>query len=121
MLKKKGQKLVAVIYLDVPDEELIVRATGRRTHRPSGRTYHVLYHPPKVPDKDDLTGEPLTQRPDDKAEVVKQRLATFHTNNESVLKYYEERKLVWHFNGKGSIDSIWKEIDAKLSSAISST
>ena len=115
LLKEKNQKLVSVIYLDVPDEELVGRGTGRRVHPASGRSYHITIKPPKVPDKDDITGEPLIQRDDDKEEVIKKRLETFHTNNGPIINYYENSKIVHKINGKGKIQDIWQDVDKALS------
>jgi adenylate kinase len=115
LLKEKNQQLVSVIYLDVPDEELVGRGTGRRIHPASGRSYHIVSKPPKVPDKDDITGEPLIQRDDDKEDVIKKRLETFHTNNGPIINFYEGSKIVHKVNGKGKIDDIWQEVDKALS------
>ena len=64
--------------------------SGRRAHLPSGRTYHVKYNPPKVAGKDDVTGEPLVQRDDDKEETVKKRLGVYHNQTEPLVHYYEQ-------------------------------
>lgn len=76
-----------VIDIDVADEDIIQRLTGRRMHLPSGRIYHVDNHPPKVAGVDDLTGEPLVQRPDDTEETVRKRLAVYHEQT-SPLRYF---------------------------------
>ena len=70
-MKEAGVAIDAVVEIDVPDEEIIKRMSGRRAHLASGRTYHIIYNPPKVEGKDDVTGEPLVQRDDDKEDVVK--------------------------------------------------
>jgi len=80
----------AVIEIAVPDEEIVKRMSGRRAHLASGRTYHILYNPPKVEDKDDVTGEDLVQRDDDKEEVVKDRLKVYHEQTEPLIGYYKE-------------------------------
>lgn len=73
-----GVKIDAVVEIDVPDSEIVNRMSGRRAHLASGRTYHLIYNPPKVEGKDDATGEDLVQRDDDKPEVVKDRLDVYH-------------------------------------------
>jgi adenylate kinase len=77
-----------VLEIAVPDSEIIDRISGRRVHAPSGRTYHVRFHPPKVEGLDDDTGEPLTQRADDSEETVKNRLSVYHNQTEVLLSYY---------------------------------
>ena len=76
------------IEIDVPDSEIIERVSGRRVHPASGRTYHIHFNPPKTPDRDDVTGEPLIQRDDDKEETVKRRLEVYHQQTEVLLSYY---------------------------------
>ena len=114
MLKEKGKQIVAVIYLDIPDGVLVERGTGRRIHPASGRSYHIKNKPPKVPDKDDITGEPLIQRDDDKEETIKKRLKTFHDNNEPIIKTYEDLKLVHKIKADEPIEEVWKHVDAAL-------
>jgi adenylate kinase len=80
----------AVVEIDVPDEEIIKRMSGRRVHLASGRTYHVEFNPPKEPGKDDVTGEPLIQRDDDKEETVKARLKVYHDQTEPLIAYYSK-------------------------------
>jgi adenylate kinase len=80
----------AVVEIDVPDEEIIKRMSGRRAHLASGRTYHVIYNPPKEEGKDDVTGEPLIQRDDDKEETVKARLKVYHDQTEPLIAYYSK-------------------------------
>lgn len=77
-----------VIDIDVPDEEIIRRLSGRRIHPSSGRTYHVDYNPPKVANVDDLTGEPLVQRNDDTEETVAKRLAVYHEQTKPLIEFY---------------------------------
>jgi adenylate kinase len=84
-----GIAIDAVIEIDVPDEEIVKRMSGRRAHLASGRTYHIIYNPPKVEGKDDITGEPLVQRDDDKEEVVKDRLKVYHEQTEPLIDYYK--------------------------------
>ncbi len=77
-----------VVEIKVPDEELVKRLTGRRVHPGSGRVYHLEHNPPKVPGKDDITGEPLVQRPDDSEETIRKRLAVYHQQTAPLVNYY---------------------------------
>ncbi|UFS61307.1 adenylate kinase [Sulfurimonas sp. HSL-3221] len=87
-LKEAGVAIDAVIEIDVPDSEIVSRMSGRRAHLASGRTYHVVYNPPKVEGKDDITGEELVQRDDDKEEVVLDRLRVYHEQTAPLIGYY---------------------------------
>jgi adenylate kinase len=87
-LKGAGVALDYVLEIDVPDGAIIERMSGRRVHVASGRTYHVKYNPPKVADRDDVTGEPLIQREDDREETVKKRLDVYHAQTEPLIAYY---------------------------------
>ncbi|WP_324170664.1 adenylate kinase [Sulfurimonas sp.] len=84
-----GIEIDAVIEIDVPDEEIVKRMSGRRAHLASGRTYHVTFNPPKVDGKDDVTGEDLVQRDDDKAEVVADRIKVYHELTQPLINYYK--------------------------------
>jgi len=87
-MKDNGVAVDYVLEIDVPDESIIERMDGRRVHPGSGRVYHVKFNPPKVDGKDDVTGEDLMQRDDDKAETVKKRLDVYHNQTEVLLGYY---------------------------------
>src|ERR1700752_37889 len=89
-MAEAGVDLQHVVELVVPDSLIVQRMSGRRTHLPSGRTYHVKFNPPKVEGKDDITGEALVQRDDDKEETVKKRLAVYHQQTEPLVSYYAE-------------------------------
>lgn len=78
-----------VLEFDVADEEIIARMAGRRVHLASGRTYHVRFNAPKVPDRDDVTGELLIQRDDDREETVRRRLQVYHAQTRPLIDYYE--------------------------------
>ncbi|WP_297483561.1 adenylate kinase [Sulfurimonas sp.] len=84
-----GIEIDAVIEIDVPDAEIVKRMSGRRVHLASGRTYHIIYNPPKVEGKDDVTGEDLVQRDDDKENVVLDRLKVYHEQTEPLVDYYK--------------------------------
>jgi len=87
-MKTAGVRIDYVLEIDVPDEEIIDRMGGRRVHLPSGRTYHVRFNPPKVADRDDVTGEPLTQRDDDREQTVRKRLAIYHSQTRPLIEYF---------------------------------
>src|SRR5437868_6127466 len=87
-MKAAGVKLDYVLEIDVPFEAIIERMSGRRSHPASGRTYHVKFNPPKVEGKDDLTGEPLIQREDDKEETVRKRLEVYSAQTRPLVDYY---------------------------------
>jgi adenylate kinase len=89
-MKEAGVAIDYVLEIDVPDEAIIDRMSGRRVHQPSGRTYHVKFNPPKVAGKDDATGEDLIQRDDDKEDTVKKRLAVYHDQTEVLVDYYNK-------------------------------
>jgi adenylate kinase len=89
-LKDKGVPIDCVVEIDVDDNEIIRRMSGRRVHLASGRTYHVVFNPPKEEGKDDETGEPLIQREDDQEETVRQRLAVYHEQTEPLIEYYSK-------------------------------
>lgn len=85
-----GIDIDAVIEIDVPDSEIVNRMSGRRAHLASGRTYHMVYNPPKEEGKDDVTGEELVQRDDDQPDVVKDRLNVYHKQTAPLINYYTE-------------------------------
>ena len=87
-MKTAGVPIDYVLEIDVPDAVCLERLSGRRTHVASGRSYHVKYNPPRVPDKDDVTGEDLAQREDDREETVKKRLEVYHAQTEALVTYY---------------------------------
>ncbi|TDK67270.1 adenylate kinase [Sapientia aquatica] len=95
-MKEAGVAIDYVLEIDVPDSAIVERMSGRRVHPASGRTYHVKFNPPKVEGKDDVTGEDLIQRDDDKEETVAKRLAVYHNQTEVLVSYYGE----WAKSGK---------------------
>jgi adenylate kinase len=121
-LRTAGVDVDYVLELDVPDAAIIERMSGRRVHLPSGRTYHVRYNPPRVADKDDVTGDDLIQRDDDREETVRKRLAVYHAQTEPLIAYFakwaatgdprapQHRKV----KGMGSVDTIRQEVLAAL-------
>lgn len=120
-MKQAGVDIDYVVEIDVPDEEIVKRLSGRRVHLSSGRTYHVEFNPPKVAGKDDVTGEDLIQRDDDKEDTIKKRLEVYHTQTEQLVGYYSQ----WaaqggkapnyvRVHGIGSVDGIRDQIFAAL-------
>ena len=121
-LRAAGIDIDFVIEIEVSDNEILRRMSGRRVHPGSGRSYHVAFKPPKVPGKDDVTGEPLVQRPDDNEETVLKRIATYHTQTKPLVNYY----LNWaasgdprapryvNIYGTGSVEHIRDKIFAAL-------
>jgi len=121
-MRRQGIAIDLVIEIEVPDAEILRRMSGRRVHPSSGRTYHIEFNPPKVPGKDDLTGEPLVQRPDDEEDTVRKRIETYHAVTKPLVNYY----LTWaqsaqagtprylKFQGKGSIEDIRDRIFAAI-------
>jgi adenylate kinase len=89
-MKAAGVNLDYVLEIDVPFDAIIERMSGRRSHPASGRTYHVKFNPPKVEGKDDVTGEPLVQRPDDQEETVKKRLDVYSAQTRPLVAYYSD-------------------------------
>ena len=118
-LKEAGVPIDAVVEIDVPDEEIIKRMSGRRVHLASGRTYHVVFNPPKEEGKDDETGEPLIQRDDDQEETVKARLKVYHDQTEPLIAFYGQEAEAGNctyvkIDGVGSVDQIRDGIFAGL-------
>jgi len=119
-LKEAGVAIDAVIEIDVADSVIVERMSGRRAHLASGRTYHIVFNPPKVEGKDDETGEELVQRADDKAEVVLDRLRVYHEQTAPLVNYYQgvaasdtSVKYIT-IDGTQKIDAVEKEILEKL-------
>ena len=123
-MKNAGVPIDYVLEIDVPDSAIIERMSGRRVHVASGRTYHVKFNPPKVQGKDDVTGDELIQRDDDREETVKNRLAVYHAQTEPLVAYYNDwaatgdsrapkyRKV----NGLASVDAVREAAIAALKS-----
>ncbi|MGA9395504.1 MAG: adenylate kinase [Azonexus sp.] len=121
-MKEAGVAIDFVLEIDVPDSEIVGRMSGRRAHLPSGRTYHIKFNPPKVEGKDDVTGEPLIQRDDDREETVLKRLDVYHQQTEALIGYYGKwaasgaaaapkyRKV----NGLGNVEEIRDNVFAAL-------
>ena len=121
-MKDAGVAIDFVLEIDVPDAEIVERMSGRRAHLASGRTYHVKYNPPKVDGKDDVTGEDLVQRDDDKEETVKKRLDVYHSQTKPLVEYYSKwaasgdakAPKVRKISGLGAVDAITANAFAAL-------
>jgi adenylate kinase len=116
-LDAMGVKIDNVIEIVVADEEIVKRMAGRRVHLQSGRTYHVEFNPPKVDGIDDVTGEPLIQRDDDKEETVRKRLSVYHEQTKPLVGYYSApgRKVIFSsIAGVGTVDEITNKVFAIL-------
>jgi len=113
-LKQAGVGIDYVLEIDVPDTDIIDRMSGRRVHAASGRTYHVRFNPPRAEGRDDLTGEPLIQRDDDKEETVRKRLDVYHAQTRALVDYYSrgaasgeaDAPKYRRISGVGSVDDI---------------
>ena len=117
-LKKQGIVIDAVVEINVSDEEIVSRLSGRRVHEESGRIYHVQYNPPKAAGKDDETGDLLVQREDDKEETIRKRLSVYHSQTSPLIEYYSSWSLSEEDNspkyvkvdGVGKMDQIKEQI-----------
>ncbi len=120
-LKSEKIKLDYVVEVQVPDEDIVVRMSGRRVHLASGRTYHIVFNPPIVKDKDDLTGEDLIQRVDDNEDIVRDRLGIYHQQTQPLVNYYSKDALddnsgtkFQSISGVGTLDEVKKRINTAL-------
>ncbi|MDD5211196.1 MAG: adenylate kinase [Sulfuricurvum sp.] len=119
-LREAGVAIDAVVEIDVPDSKIVKRMSGRRAHLASGRTYHIIYNPPKNEGKDDETGEDLVQRDDDKENIVLDRLSVYHDQTQPLIAYYQgvsktdaSVKYI-RIDGTQAIDTVEKEIISQL-------
>jgi len=122
-LKLEGIKIDYVVEVQVPDEDIVVRMSGRRVHLSSGRTYHIVFNPPNVENKDDLTGDDLIQRVDDQEEIVRGRLSIYHEQTQPLVNYYREVALrhnsvtkFYAISGVGTLDEVKTRINKVLES-----
>ncbi|KES22719.1 MULTISPECIES: adenylate kinase [Pseudomonas] len=120
-MKEAGVSIDHVVEIAVDDEEIVSRMAGRRVHPASGRVYHVEHNPPKVAGKDDVTGEDLIQRDDDREETVRHRLSVYHTQTKPLVDFYQKLAAVEgtpkysRVEGVGSVDQITAKVLAALS------
>lgn len=124
-LREAGIVIDHVVEISVPDSEIVSRMSGRRSHPSSGRVYHVIYNPPKTEGVDDITGEPLVQRDDDKEETVQKRLSVYHEQTAPLVDFYKTLETVSDekanpryssIAGVGSVSDISRQIAFALAS-----
>ena len=122
-LKTQGININYVVEVQVPDEDIVIRMSGRRVHLDSGRTYHIDFNPPIVQNKDDLTGEDLIQRVDDNEDIVRDRLIIYHQQTQPLVNYYSDDALEGNsgtkfhaISGVGTLDEVKTRINAALES-----
>ncbi len=118
-LKEMGVDIDFVLEFDVADDVIVERMSGRRVHQPSGRSYHIVYNPPKVEGKDDVTGEDLIIRVDDKPETVLDRLKVYHSQTKPLIEYYQneaQKGGVKYFklDGTKSVEEVSSELEKIL-------
>ena len=118
-LKESGVKIDLVLEFDVADEVIVERMSGRRVHQPSGRSYHIVYNPPKVEGKDDVTGEDLIIRADDKPETVLDRLKVYHNTTKPLVDYYQAEAKAgntqyFRLDGTQKVEDVSKALDKIL-------
>jgi adenylate kinase len=113
-MKAAGVAVDHVLEIDVPEDEIVLRMSGRRVHPASGRSYHLKFNPPRVPDRDDVTGAPLVQREDDREETVRKRLEVYRRQTRPLVDYYTRcaasgdarAPRVHRISGSGGIEEI---------------
>ena len=110
LLEQLNSPLDKAVVIDVDDNSIVERMGGRRVHPSSGRVYHIKFNPPKDKDKDDITGEPLIIRQDDKKETVLKRLEIYHEITSPLIKYYTKKNILTTINGVNSIDGVYDDI-----------
>jgi adenylate kinase len=121
-MKTSDVPIEHVVEIDVPDATIVERMSGRWCHLPSGRTYHLAFNPPKVPGRDDVTGEALVQREDDREATVSNRLAVYHRQTRPLIDYYrgwaasgDAKAPKYHrIDGIGTVDEVRERIFAAL-------
>ncbi|MCS5591575.1 MAG: adenylate kinase [Gammaproteobacteria bacterium] len=122
-LKTEGVAIDHVIEIQVPDEDIVSRMSGRRVHTSSGRTYHVIFNPPRIEGTDDQTGEPLIQRADDLEEIVRDRLGVYHEQTQPLVDYYsddaESNSTGLHFSAVSGVGALY-EVKQRISEALDS-
>ena len=106
LLKELNQNLDAVVVIQVDDDAIVKRMSGRRVHLASGRVYHLKYNPPVIENKDDETGEDLIIRPDDKEDTVRKRLEIYHSDTKPLIDYYNLMGIVNYIDGENKIENV---------------
>ncbi len=118
ILAELGRRIEQVILLDVPDDVIVSRLEGRLIHPGSGRTYHRHEDPPKTPGVDDLTGEPLVKRDDDREEVVRDRLRVYHRHAAGLAEFYRNREQLVVVDGRLAIARVAEAIDESVAAQV---
>ena len=114
LLNSLNSPLDKVLVINVDDNKIIERMGGRRVHLSSGRVYHIKFNPPKVDNIDDITGETLSIREDDKEQTVKNRLTIYHELTSPLISYYTNMNILTNINGDQNIDAVFNSISIKL-------
>ena len=114
LLDSLNSPLDKVLVINVIDNKIVERMGGRRVHLSSGRVYHIKFNPPKLNNIDDITGEKLTIRDDDKEETVKNRLKIYHKMTSPLINYYSNKNILTNINGDQNIDDVFKSISIEL-------
>jgi adenylate kinase len=114
MLKSKNTAIHKAVEFKVNDDILVERVEGRRVHLASGRSYHVKFNPPKVADRDDLTGEPLIQRKDDNADTLRRRMQAYHGQTAPILDYYNKKHILKTIDAMQPIKNVTQNLDEIL-------
>lgn len=114
LLNSLNSPLDKVLVINVNDDKIVERMGGRRVHLSSGRVYHIKFNPPKVDNIDDVTGESLAIRDDDKEETVKNRLKIYHEMTSPLASYYTKKNILRNINGDQNIDSVFNSISIEL-------
>jgi len=110
MLRVKGEKILKVLFFDVPDEVIVDRLSGRRVCSKCGAVYHVKYNPPKAEGVCDLCGGTLVQRDDDKEEVVRKRLEVYRKQTQPLIEFYQERGIIYKLDAGKGVEELFEEV-----------
>ncbi|CAD8148729.1 unnamed protein product [Paramecium pentaurelia] len=110
ILKQSGQQIDQAIFMNVREQVVVDRLGGRWTHLNSGRTYHYKFNPPKVHGVDDITGEPLVQREDDKEATIRNRLNVYQSKTSPIIDYYRKKGILFEVNAERPVNDIWKDV-----------
>ena len=115
-LEEAEVEINLILFLKISEKEIIERMSGRRVHLPSGRSYHVVYNPPKVEGKDDLTGETLIQREDDHPDVIKKRLQVYYEETEPLLSFYRQKDISFYeIDASKTLEEVTEDIRKVIS------
>jgi adenylate kinase len=118
ILAELGRRIERVVLLEVPDEVIVARLSGRLVHPGSNRSYHEVFDPPRVAGLDDLTGEPVEKRDDDRAEIVRERLRVYHAHARGVADYYRNREQLVVIDANRSIALVAEDVDRSVGARV---